>query len=137
MSARLVSSCGYPTIALEGAFVIVGRHENCDVTIHSSRVSRQHCCLALDHGTLVVRDLCSTNGTWINGARIESGTLRCGDELLIAHLGYRLEIDADPGDTRPPSPRPIAIVPAQAETLPPTDLHDCIEGPDEGAGSVA
>jgi pSer/pThr/pTyr-binding forkhead associated (FHA) protein len=42
-------------------------------------------------GAVVVRDLGSTNGVWINGERVEFGQLRPGDELSIAHFRYRLE----------------------------------------------
>jgi pSer/pThr/pTyr-binding forkhead associated (FHA) protein len=44
---------------------------------------------------VVVRDLGSTNGIWINGMRVETGRLRPGDELSIAHFRYRLECEED------------------------------------------
>ncbi len=111
-------------LSIQGVFVLVGRHENCDVTIGSPRVSRQHCCLALDREALIVRDLGSSNGTWINGVRIDSGVMGRGDRLQIAHLGYRLEIDRDPGDTQPPAPRPVTTAHSQPTAMPATDLHD-------------
>ena len=42
-------------------------------------------------GEVWVRDLGSTNGTWIEGRRVSSGRLRTGDVLAIAHLRYRVE----------------------------------------------
>jgi pSer/pThr/pTyr-binding forkhead associated (FHA) protein len=39
---------------------------------------------------VLVRDLGSTNGTWINSRRVEKGLLRRGDVLGIAHLRFRL-----------------------------------------------
>lgn len=92
MSVRLVSLNGHPDIVLGGILAVVGRHPACDVRVDSSRVSRRHCCLALSHDEVVVRDLWSTNGTWINGRRIQDGALRPGEELAIANLRYRLEI---------------------------------------------
>jgi pSer/pThr/pTyr-binding forkhead associated (FHA) protein len=71
--------------------VVVGRHRRCDVRIASPRVSRRHCCLALDGDGVLVRDLGSTNGTRINGRRVEEGVLRPGDELSIADCRYQLE----------------------------------------------
>jgi hypothetical protein len=44
------------------------------------------------NGELTVRDLGSTNGIRINGQRVESGRLRPGDELSIAHIRYRLDM---------------------------------------------
>jgi pSer/pThr/pTyr-binding forkhead associated (FHA) protein len=91
MPAYLASLDGHADIPLHQVAVLVGRHPRCDVRIASSRVSRRHCCLALDRDGVLVRDLGSTNGTWINGLRIEEGVLRPGDELSIAHLHYHLE----------------------------------------------
>jgi hypothetical protein len=42
-------------------------------------------------GEVWVRDLGSTNGTWIAGRRVSCGRLRAGDILAIAHLRYRVE----------------------------------------------
>jgi pSer/pThr/pTyr-binding forkhead associated (FHA) protein len=91
MTPRLVGLEGHTDIALDRAVVLVGRHPWCDVRIASLRVSRRHCCLAQDGEAILVRDLSSTNGTWINGRRVEKGLLRPGDELSIAHCRYRLE----------------------------------------------
>jgi pSer/pThr/pTyr-binding forkhead associated (FHA) protein len=71
--------------------VVVGRHPNCETQLESLRVSRHHCCITRENDQVVVRDLGSTNGIRINGRRVESGRLRPGDELSIAHFRYRLE----------------------------------------------
>jgi hypothetical protein len=44
-----------------------------------------------ENDQVLVRDLGSTNGIWINGMRVETGRLSPGDELAIAHIRYRLE----------------------------------------------
>ena len=91
MPLRLVCLDGHADFALDRAAVVVGRHRWCDVRIASPRVSRRHCRLALDGDGVLVRDLGSTNGTRINGRRIDRGVLRPGDELSIAHYRYHLE----------------------------------------------
>ena len=91
MSNRLIALDEGPDIPLDRAMVVVGRHPQCDARLDSIRVSRRHCCMAEDHGEILVRDLGSTNGIRINGQRVESGRLRPGDELCIAHYRYRLE----------------------------------------------
>ena len=102
MPARLISLDGRDDIRLDRLLVVVGRHRQCDARIDSLRVSRRHCCLALDSDALLVRDLGSVNGTWINGRRVEEGELRPGDELAVAHYRYRLDIRRD--RTSPPEP---------------------------------
>jgi pSer/pThr/pTyr-binding forkhead associated (FHA) protein len=91
MTRRLVSLNGNADIPLDHATVVVGRDRRCDVRIESFRVSRRHCCLALDRDEVVVLDLGSTNGTRINGRRVAKGVLRPGDELSIADCPYHLE----------------------------------------------
>ena len=91
MPPRLVCLDGDADFSLDRALVLVGRHRWCDVRIASTRVSRRHCCLALDRDGVLVRDLGSTNGTRINGRRVEEGVLRPGDELSIAHCRFQLE----------------------------------------------
>jgi pSer/pThr/pTyr-binding forkhead associated (FHA) protein len=93
MPARLISLDGTGDIPVDRAMLLVGRHPRCDVTLWSPRVSRIHCCLLRHRDEFTVRDLGSTNGTRINGRLSEAGRLRAGDELAIAHLRYRLEVD--------------------------------------------
>jgi predicted component of type VI protein secretion system len=87
----LVSLDGGPDIPTGREPIVVGRHPQCDVRLRSIRVSRRHCCLTEVDGAVVVRDLGSSNGTLINGHRVEAGRLRPGDVLSIANLRYRLE----------------------------------------------
>ena len=91
MPARLVALTGEADIDVDRSLVLVGRDPHCDARLASSRVSRWHCCLTEVDGEVLVRDLGSTNGVFINGRRRESGRLRPGDVLSIAHVRYRLE----------------------------------------------
>ena len=90
MPARLVAIDDGVDIVLDRAMVVVGRHPQCDARLDSLRVSRHHCCMTVDQGTVLVRDLGSTNGIRINGHRVEYGRIQDGDELSIAHIRYRL-----------------------------------------------
>jgi predicted component of type VI protein secretion system len=80
-----------PDIAVDHVVVVVGRHPHCDARLDSPRVSRRHCVLTRAGSEVLVRDLGSTNGTWINGRRVACGRLTPGDELSIAQFCYRLE----------------------------------------------
>ena len=87
----LRSLSGGPDITLDRPLVVVGRHPRCDARLDSDRVSRRHCVVTKDAHGVVVRDLGSTNGTWINGWRVACGWLKPGDEVSIAYTRYRLE----------------------------------------------
>jgi predicted component of type VI protein secretion system len=97
MPARLVALDEGLDIPVDRAMLVVGRHPTCDARLDSIRVSRRHCCMTNDNGEVIVKDLGSTNGIRINGQRVETGRLRPGDELSIAHIRYRL----DGGESQP------------------------------------
>ena len=71
----------------------IGRGESADLQINSARVSREHAVI-LRSGTLqdgeefVIRDLGSTNGTWLNGQQIDEAALIDGDVLMIANVEF-------------------------------------------------
>jgi len=90
MAIRLVPLDEGSEIVLDRAMVVVGRHPSCDSRLDSLRVSRHHCCMIQENGEIFVRDLGSTNGIRINSQRVDSGLLRPGDELSIAHIRYRV-----------------------------------------------
>ncbi len=66
----------------------IGRSETADLPIDSSRVSRQHVSILREGDDFRVRDLGSTNGTFLNGQRIDEEALVDGDLLVIADLEF-------------------------------------------------
>jgi pSer/pThr/pTyr-binding forkhead associated (FHA) protein len=130
MSPRFVAIDEGPDIPMDRAVVVVGRHPNCDTRLDSLRVSRHHCCMTQENGQVIVRDLDSANGIRINGQRVETGRLRPGDELSIAHIRYRLEGETDPEQ---------ASHPASSEPGPSSDssrASSWIRSPRWGFGSM-
>ena len=63
---------------------IMGRGDDCDIVINDARVSRHHVELSMHSEKVVVRDMGSTNGTFVNGKRIESCVLSDGDKVQIS-----------------------------------------------------
>ena len=81
---------------LPGSVKTVGRAIGADFIVDAPLVSRVHCRLtALPDGTLDVRDLDSTNGTFINGERIQTGRLAPGDRLGVGRVELVALRDAD------------------------------------------
>jgi DNA-binding NtrC family response regulator len=56
-------------------------------------VSRRHCVIAPCEGRVVVRDLLSTNGTWVNGVRVPHAELRPGTVLTVGGTRLRVVMD--------------------------------------------
>lgn len=72
---------------LPGGIRTIGRATGADFILDAPLVSRVHCRLtATPDGGLEVRDLDSTNGTYLNGERIETGRLASGDRLGVGRV---------------------------------------------------
>jgi hypothetical protein len=62
---------------------VVGRERSCDLYVESFQVSRRHCLLEITERGLLVKDLDSTNGTFINGIPLKDGYILDGDRLSL------------------------------------------------------
>lgn len=63
------------------AKTVIGRSSECDVTIDSELLSRRHAEISIENGELHIVDLGSSNGTFLNGNKIQEATAGAGDEL--------------------------------------------------------
>src|SRR5690606_35859247 len=70
---------------------IVGRDEAADIAVPVSHLSRQHAQLQVAGQFLLVKDLGSTNGTFLNGERITQGRARPGDKLKFDVVTFVVE----------------------------------------------
>ncbi len=82
----------------QGEYVI-GRRSDCQIFVPDMRVSRQHARIKLDAGRWCVEDLGSNNGTYVNGARVQTVELKHDDEIQIAQNRIRVELPE--GQTQP------------------------------------
>ena len=72
---------------LPGVARTIGRSTGADFILDAALVSRVHCQLvALGDGALEVRDLESTNGTYVNGQRVEKARLSPGDKVQVGRV---------------------------------------------------
>jgi pSer/pThr/pTyr-binding forkhead associated (FHA) protein len=95
MDVRLVVRKGADServVRLKSEETIVGRRKDCDLKIRSADVSRRHCLLSYQDGVLLVEDLDSVNGTFLNGQRVTGRqAVRPGDELEIGPICFVVE----------------------------------------------
>jgi hypothetical protein len=80
----------------EGQEIVIGRSSELDMVLVEEMVSRKHARIALTDGTISIEDLGSTNGTFVNGEKVQQGTLREGDRVLIGTI--ILKVVAAPQD---------------------------------------
>ena len=73
---------------LPGAIKTIGRAPASDFRVEAALVSRLHCRLTAGAAELEVVDLESTNGTFVNGARVERAVLKSGDRLSVGKIEF-------------------------------------------------
>lgn len=71
---------------------VIGRQHDCDIAIASEEISRRHAQVKPTPDGLLVEDLGSSNGTYINGSRVQSGLLKAGDELRLDAVRFMLVV---------------------------------------------
>ncbi|MDX1952962.1 MAG: FHA domain-containing protein [Verrucomicrobiota bacterium] len=98
MSKLVVLSEGFTgrTYELKVERTTVGRVDDNTFHIPEGSVSSHHCELILKGNDVLVKDLNSTNGTFINGEKISEAVLKPGQILRLGQLEMRLEADGAP-----------------------------------------
>ena len=69
---------------LEPGMTVIGRADEADIMVSDARISRRHFEITLEQGVAVIRDLGSTNGTFINGKRVTEHKFVNGDKIQIS-----------------------------------------------------
>lgn len=94
-------------VRLSSSVTTVGRQEDCQLRIKSSQVSRKHCQLFEKKGLLLVKDLGSSNGTFVNGKKVDDQrVLEAGDELTIGGVKFKVEKVEEAAATAPSTTKP-------------------------------
>ena len=76
-------------LALTKKTITIGRGNHCDIQIVTHFVSREHARITTDRGTVILEDLASTNGVFVNSIRIDRHELHHGDLLTIGETQFR------------------------------------------------
>ena len=88
---KLISTTGDQTIDLtEGRVVVVGRAVTSDLPIYDPTVSRRHAEVTLVNGHVSVRDVGSSNGTYINGTQVTQSTAGDGDIVTFGKVAFKV-----------------------------------------------
>jgi adenylate cyclase len=91
MAYRLISPDGTQSFDLKmHAPLIVGRAPTCDLSVSDPTISRRHAELVVDDDSVTLRDLGSSNGTFVNGRKVAAATLDVDDLVAFGKVAFRL-----------------------------------------------
>jgi len=105
---KLLSTTGEQAIDLQpGRTVVVGRAVTSDVPIYDPTISRKHAELRLTDGGVEVKDVGSSNGTFLNGARVTEALAAENDVITFGKVAFRVKAVTAPA----PRPQVVASLP--------------------------
>ena len=88
------------SVALAGGSHVIGRSPACQIIIPHDSVSRRHARLSIAGSDVVVTDLNSRNGTFLNGTRLSAHRpyqIRDGDEIRLGQMVMRVFYQTNAG----------------------------------------
>ena len=92
---------------------IIGRSEDAHFCLPQDRFfSRHHCILEIAPPQAFIRDLGSTNGTFVNGLRVDTAYLKSGDRIQGGETVLEVVVSVDPASAQPATPRYDVTVPS-------------------------
>jgi len=75
---------------VDGELILGREHPSADLVIPDPGVSRRHARLLREKGTVILEDLGSSNGTYVNGRRVMEAEVAAGDEIELGACRFRL-----------------------------------------------
>jgi len=87
---------GIKEIVLEKPVTVIGRGADCDLRIPVENCSRRHCEIRIEDDLVFVKDLQSSNGTYINNEKVSETQIEPGDTMLIGPVTIGFRIDGKP-----------------------------------------
>ena len=83
-------------VHLLGKRTTIGRTPDNDVQIDAKFISRRHAVARRDGDNTVIEDRNSTNGTYVNGQRVNRRTLKDGDLVTLGKTEFRFSVNKPP-----------------------------------------
>lgn len=84
----------------------IGRGPNCSIVLNSSGVSKEHATIVLTEDKLIISDSNSSNGTFVNGVRVQNQKLKKGDKVALHDIIFDLIDSTEHAVAKRPAARP-------------------------------
>jgi pSer/pThr/pTyr-binding forkhead associated (FHA) protein len=120
---------------------IIGRGPDCHLRPKSDAISRRHSMIFVQEGQILIRDLGSRNGTYVNGDKIEQErVLKTGDKVSFGPLAFEVLIDHTLGGEKKPKVQSVkeaavrtTSVGSDSSHMDDLDVSDWLEQADDAA----
>jgi len=96
---------------------IIGRTTEAQIQVPVQEVSRRHCQISIESGMVRMKDLGSSNGTFVNDHKQGEAILRAGDRLRVGPVTFVIQIDGSPKDINPAMLSGAATAPAAEQPM--------------------
>jgi predicted component of type VI protein secretion system len=83
-------------LTLKKSRFVLGRQEGVQIRLNSASISRQHCEFVVDDAGITIKDLGSSNGTYVNKRRITQTVLAAGDLVSVGNHVLVVRMDGSP-----------------------------------------
>jgi len=87
---------------LSSGTTTIGRKEDCGLRIPLNDISRVHCQVTVKDDAVILKDLGSANGTFVNDRRVSEQQLRPGDIVKVGPVTFTVQINGRPAEIVPP-----------------------------------
>ena len=87
---------------IKNGTTVIGRKTDADLRIPLNEISRSHCELSVTDDEVVLRDLDSRNGTFLNDEEISEAPINAGDRIRLGPVVFVVQIDGEPKDISVP-----------------------------------
>lgn len=95
---RVTESGQQQPVPLSRERTTIGRLDDCHIRIPVAGVSRRHCEIVVEGDSITIKDLGSSNGTYVNQDRVDSIPVSAGDLLSVGGLVFVVSVNGEPGD---------------------------------------
>jgi len=83
------------TVTVSDKAIVIGRADGSSVSVSDAKCSRAHAAIAIRQGRIYLKDCGSRNGTYLNGAKVNSTPLKSGDQIKVGSTQIRVEFKSD------------------------------------------
>jgi pSer/pThr/pTyr-binding forkhead associated (FHA) protein len=99
----------YDRFQIDRDEVFIGRDtKKCQIILNDPEVSSVHAVVRRNHTEIILEDMNSSNGTILNGERINKSDISAGDEFVIGSTSFTLEVKSDLLESESPRLMPVA-----------------------------